>query len=307
MEVTKNAWSHTPMDIPWEDVRLFLAVAEAGSLSAASKRLRTTQPTVSRRLAEVEATLGEPLFVRTAQGIALTSFGERLLEPSRRMAEWAAEVERAAERRETSPRGVVRVTAAPGVAFEVLAPFAAWMRSKLPDVQLEVRASVQYLDLSRREADLALRFGEVAQRDVVPLASLDVEVAAFAAPEYVATLPRRYGVADVAWVAWAPPFEELSPNPELARLIPGFRPAFASDDYLVQLRAAEAGVGAMFLGRVAYRFSPRRLVELSLELPPIRRSLHLACARSALEIPRVRAVADLLTAEWKLAKAAKRR
>jgi DNA-binding transcriptional LysR family regulator len=295
------------MDIPWEDVRLFLAVAEAGSLSAASKRLRTTQPTVSRRLAEVEATLGEPLFVRTAQGIALTSFGERLLEPSRRMAEWAAEVDRAAERRETSPRGVVRVTAAPGIAFEVLAPFAAWMRGKLPDVQLEVRASVQYLDLSRREADLALRFGEITQRDVVSLASLDVEVAAFAAPEYVATLPRRYRIADVAWVGWAPPFEDLPPNPELARLIPGFRPAFASDDYLVQLRAAEAGVGAIFLGRVAHRFSPRRLVELSLELPPIRQSLHLACARSALEIPRVRAVADLLAAEWRLAKAIKKR
>jgi DNA-binding transcriptional LysR family regulator len=78
------------MNIPWEDVRLFLAVAEAGSLSAASKRLHTTQPTVSRRLAELEATLGEPLFVRNAQGIALTSFGERLVEPSRRMAEWAA-------------------------------------------------------------------------------------------------------------------------------------------------------------------------------------------------------------------------
>ena len=295
------------MDIPWEDMRLFLAIAEAGSLSAAAKRLRTTQPTVSRRLAEVEALLGEPLFVRTAQGIALTSFGERIVEPSRRMAEWAAEVERAAERRETSPRGVVRVTAPPGIAFEVLAPFAAWMRGELPEVQLEVRASVQYLDLSRREADLALRFGGLAQRDVVSLASLDLEVGAFAAPEYVSTLPRRYGVADVAWIAWAPPFDDLSPNPELARLIPGFRPAFAADDYLVQLRAAEAGVGAMFLGRVSHRFSQTRLVELSLELPPIRRSLHLACARSALEIPRVRAVADLLVAEWKQAKPRKRR
>jgi DNA-binding transcriptional LysR family regulator len=202
---------------------------------------------------------------------------------------------------------VVRVTAPPGVAFDVLAPFAAWMRGKLPDVSLEVRASVQYLDLARREADLALRFGEPAQRDVVSLAALDVEVAAFAAPEYAATLPRRYGVGDLAWVAWAPPFEDVSPNPELARLIPGFRPAFTSDDFLVQLRAAEAGVGAIFLGRVAHRFSQSRLVELDLELPPLRRPLHLACARSALEIPRVRAVADLLVAEWKQAKAKKKR
>ncbi len=295
------------MDIPWEDVRLFLAVAEAGSVSAASKRLRTTQPTVSRRLAEIEATLGEPLFLRSAQGITLTPFGESLLEPSRRMAEWAAEVDRAADRRETAPRGVVRVTAPPGLAFEVVAPFAAWMRSKLPDVRLDVRATIQYLDLSRREADLALRFGDPAQRDVLSLASLELEVGAFAAPEYVATLPRRYGVADVAWIAWSPPFEDVSPNPELARLIPGFRPAFACDDYLVQLRAAEAGVGAMFLGRVAHRFWQSRLVELDLDLPPVRRTLHVACSRSALEIPRVRAVADLLVAEVRQARPRKRR
>ena len=208
------------MNIPWEDVRLFLAVAEAGSLSAASKQLETTQPTVSRRLAELEAMLGEPLFVRSVQGISLTSYGERLVEPSRRMAECAAEVDRAAEKRETSPHGVVRVTAPPHVAFDLLAPFAAWMRGKLPGVSLEVRASVAYLDLSRREADLALRFGEIAQRDVVSLVSLEVEVGAFAAPEYVATLPRRYGLADVAWVAWAPPFADVSPNPELARMVP---------------------------------------------------------------------------------------
>lgn len=295
------------MHIPWEDVRLFLAVCESGSLSAASKRLQITQPTVSRRLAELESALGEPLFVRSAQGIALTSFGERLLEPARRMAEWGAEVDRASERRETAPAGVVRVTAPPGIAFEVLAPFAAWLRGKLPGVTLEVLASVHYLDLSRRQADLALRFAAPAQRDVTSLATLDLEVGAFASPEYAASLPRRYGVADVGWIAWAPPFEDVSPNPELARMVPGFRPAFASDDFLVQLRAAEAGLGALFLGRVVHRFSQSRLVELDIALPPIRRTLHLACARSALEIPRVRAVADHLVAELKHTQAKKKR
>lgn len=286
------------MHIPWEDVQLFLAVVDAGSLSGAAKRLRLTQPTVSRRLAALESTLGEPLFVRAADGASATSFGERLLEPARRMAEWGAEVERAVERRETKPRGVVRITAPPGIAFDFLAPFACWMRARLPDVQLEVVSTVQYLDLSRRDADLALRFAAPAQRDVVTLAKLDLEVAPFASELYVKTLPKRYGPADVAWIAWAPPLDHLSPNPELARLIPGFRPAFASDDYLVQLRAADAGMGAMFLGRVAHRFtSLGRLVEIDLDLPTVKSSLYLAAAGSALAIPRVRAVADLLAIE----------
>jgi DNA-binding transcriptional LysR family regulator len=286
------------MHIPWDELRVFLAVAEAGSLSAAARVLRMTQPTVSRRIAELEATVGEPLFVRAVLGVSLTSFGERLLEPAKRMAECAGEVERAAERADAEPEGLVRLTAPPGIAWELGAPFAAWLRSKLPKVRLEVLASVQYLDLARREADLALRVGAPSGRDLVTVAKLEHEVAIYAAESYARTLPRRYGFADVAWIGWAPPLDHLSPNKELAALIPGWQPAFASDDFLVQLRAAEAGVGAIFLGRAKHRFSVKAsLVELDLDIGDIRRSLHLVCAKSALSIPRVRAVAELLAAE----------
>jgi DNA-binding transcriptional LysR family regulator len=297
-EVANFAWTHTPMHIPWNDLQLFLTVAETGSLSAAAKRLRITQPTVSRRLAELESTLGEPLFVRSVDGAALTSFAERLVEPARRMAEWSAEIDRAVERGDTKPRGVVRITAPPGIAYEFVAPFAAVVRDKLPDVRLEVVSSVQYLDLSRREADLALRLAAPTQRDVEIVAKLEHDVGIFASASYEKSLPRRYKLADVAFVGWAPPLDHLSPNPELARVIPGFTPSFASDDFLIQLRAAEAGLGAIFLGRVKHRFGPTHsLVELDVNIGAIKRTLHLACARSALAIPRVRAVADLLARE----------
>ena len=105
------------MHIPWEEVQLFLAIAEARSVTAAARRLRITQPTASRRLSALESLLGERLFVRSVEGVAPTPFAERMLEPARRMAEWAAEIDRAAARAETSPRGVVRITAPPGVAF----------------------------------------------------------------------------------------------------------------------------------------------------------------------------------------------
>ena len=220
------------------------------------------------------------------------------------MSEWAAEVNRTAERAETTPSGSVRITAPPGVAFDFLAPFASWMKERLPDVHLEVISTIEYLDLSRRAADLALRFASPVQRDVVTLARVDLEVAAFASPAYARSLPRRYTMRDVGWIAWAPPLEHLSPNPELARAIRDFRPVFASDDFLVQQRAAQAGLGAIFLGRVEHRFSAAsgggELVELDIDLGELRRTLYLAGARGALEIPRVRAVADLLVAELTL-------
>lgn len=301
------------MDIPWDDVRLFLAIADAQSLSAAARKLKVAQPTVSRRLAELEAHLAEPLFLRSVEGVSLTPFGERLLPPARNMAEWSAELERAADRAETLPRGVVRITAPPGIAFDFLAPFAADLRKTLPEVRLEVVSSIHYLDLGRREADLALRFERPAQRDLVTLASLPTVAVFLATREYLRSLPRGYRLADVGFVAWAPPLEHLAPNPQLAARIPGFRPVFASDDFLVQLRATLAGAGAMLLARLPHRFAiDSGLEEVAVDIGRIPAPLHLVAARSALEIPRVKAVAELLVrdmehAERKLRRGGSRR
>src|SRR4051812_17375461 len=139
------------MDIAWDDLKLFLAVAESGSLSAAARALRGGQPTVTRRLAGLEDTLGYKLVRRRVNGAAPTQAAVRLLEPTRRMAEWAGEAGRTAQSADRTPQGTVRIAAPPGVAFDFVAPFAAQLRAKLPRVQLEVLSKVEYLDLVRGE------------------------------------------------------------------------------------------------------------------------------------------------------------
>ena len=284
------------MDISWDDVQLFLAVAETGSMSAAAKRLQVGQPTVSRRVGELEHQLGFSVFERSVAGARLTSEGARLLGPATEMARWAAELERQVERAEAGPSGPVRITAPPGVAYDLLAPFAATLREDLPEVQLHIASSIRVLDLTRREADLALRLRESSARDHVTLYSFEYEVAAFATPDYIACLPDGYGFADVDWIAWASPFEDRVPNPQLEEVLPGFRPAFASDDFLVQLRAVLAGIGAMFFGAVDHPYSVlSQLQRLDLDLGEHSRgSIHVVAAKSALDIPRVRAVAERL-------------
>lgn len=290
------------MHIPWNEVELYLAVAEAGSVSAAAKRLKTTQPTVSRRLAELEASLGEPLFARSVDGTTLTSFGERMLPAARRMAEAAGEVERVASGAAAAPKGVVRVTAPPGVAYTFLVPLAARLRARLPEVRLEVVATTSYLDLARREADLAIRAQPIdrasTQRELVVLATLNSPVAAYAAPSLAAKIPPNARLADVPWIAWAPPFEHLPPNPQLGKLMPGFEPVFTATDYIVQIRAAEAGIGAVLLDRLGRHFAlASPLVKLPVALGNLASSVQLVCARSSLAIPRVKAVADVLALE----------
>jgi len=287
------------MDISWDEVKLFLAVAEEGSVSAAARRLRLAQPTLSRRLATLERAIGESLFRRSVSGAALTSAGERLLEPARRMAEWAGEVGRAAERSDRGPQGLVRVTAPPIVAYDFLAPFSAWLAEHHPGLRIEVLATMQYLDLARGEADLALRIRPPGQPDLKLVCTLQTANAVHVAPALARRLPKRPKLQDLPWIAWAPPYQDLPPNPQLAELMPGYQPAFTSDQILVQLAAAEAGVGAMVLPRLRHRFSrPSALVPLDVDLGAFARgALHLVSARSALDIPRIRLVAQLIEAE----------
>jgi DNA-binding transcriptional LysR family regulator len=291
------------MDIPWEDVRLFLAVAETGSLSGAARRLRLGQPTVSRRLAALEYALGATLFRRGVEGASLTTAGERLLGPAKKMAEWAGEVGRAAESSDTSPRGLVRITSSPFVCFDFLAPFAGWLAGKHPGLRLEVLASVHFLDLNRGEADLALRNRAPLQESLKEVVTIEFENAVFVSKSLAAKLPRNPSLADLPWIAWSPPFDALPPNPQLQQLVPGFTPAFTSDNYLVHVAAAEAGVGAMVMGRLQHRFSrPTTLVPLAIDLGPHQRSaISLVCAKSALDIPRVRRVSELLASELRKA------
>ncbi len=297
------------MDISWDEVRLFLAVAEEGSVSGAARRLRLSQPTLSRRLAALERAVGASLFRRSVSGAALTTSGERLLEPARRMAEWAGEVGRAAERSDQGPQGLVRVTAPPLVAYDFVAPFAAWLAGRHPGLRLEVLATAQYLDLARGEADLALRARAPRQPELTLVHTLELRHAVHVSKRLARRLPRRPRLQDLPWVAWAAPYQDLPPNPQLAELMPGYQPAFTSDQILVQRAAAEAGLGAIVLPRLRHRFSrPTALVPLDVELGPFARgAIHLVSARSGLDVPRVRLVAQLIEDELRRAAGEPRR
>ncbi|AKQ70305.1 Transcriptional regulator, LysR family [Myxococcus hansupus] len=292
------------MDISWDDARLFLAIAETGSFSGAARQLRIGQPTVSRRLAALEYAVGAALFRRGVDGAVLTVAGERLVMPAKKMAEWAGELHRAAESSDTSPRGLVRVTASPYMSFDFLAPFAGAVSRKFEGLRLEVLSGIQYLDLGRGEADLALRAKAPTNADLKRVYSLDVRNAVFVAKSLKARLPKRPTLQQLPWVAWAPPFDMTPPNPQLESIIPGFSPVFTADNYLVLLAAAEAGVGAMVLADLRHRFvRERRLVPLDIDLGPYATlPLHLVCAKSALDIPRVRKVSELLVEELEQAK-----
>ncbi len=287
------------MNISWDDARLFLAVAETGSFSAAAKRLALGQPTVSRRIADLEYQLGWALFHRGKGGAQLTDEAAKLVPAAQQMSRWAAELERSAAGNERVPAGTVRVAAPPGISYDVLVQFCKELKPQYPQLDVEILASVEHLDLARGEADLAIRTRPPTESELVLLTTFETQVQAFAAPEYVAGLPNPCSVDQVDWITWCYPYEHVIPRPQLEQMIPNFKPAFASDNYLIQARACELGLGALLMSDIKHPLLRKMgLVRVPLDIQLPRFSSHLVTAKSLEHVPRVRAVANALVRQF---------
>ena len=143
--------------LPWDDLRVVLAVAEAGSLAGAGRRLGASHATVFRRLGDVERRLGVRLFERSRLGYAPTDAGEELAEAARRIEAEVHDAERRIVGRDLRPAGVVRVTTTDSLMVGLVSPILAAFRRLYPGIVLEVVVSNQVFSLSRREADVAIR------------------------------------------------------------------------------------------------------------------------------------------------------
>jgi len=142
----------------WDDLRFVLAVADAGSLAGAARELRVTLSTAMRRLDQLEAGLGTRLFERHRQGYAATDAGELLLREARAVAPRIDAVERQLQGRDLRLKGTVHLTTAFATVSYLLAPALADFTRAHPGISVDVSESSALLDLSRREADVALRF-----------------------------------------------------------------------------------------------------------------------------------------------------
>lgn len=139
----------------WDDLRIFLAVARSESLSGAGRRLGMDASTVGRRVARLEATVGAVLFLKTPQGYALTEAGERLVAPAE-ASEKAALAAAEAVRRETGISGQLRIGAPDGCANYLLPQVAGAMCAAHPGLEIQIVAQPRVVNLSKREADMAI-------------------------------------------------------------------------------------------------------------------------------------------------------
>ena len=228
----------------WNDIRIFLALARTGAVRAAGHRLGISHSTVLRRLEALEADLGVRLFDRTPEGYVLTAAGRDVLSEAKTVADHMGAIERQLVGRDDRLEGDIKVTMPDGLALHLLMePLTRFMEDH-PAITIEIDLTYDALDLSRREADVALRFlraGKLPPPHLVGRKAAEVHSCIYACSGYW----DRAGRDGMRWIGWQddepyPPWVQESAFPDIpvrGRL----------NNLMLQRAAAEAGLGLAYL------------------------------------------------------------
>lgn len=169
----------------WEKLKLFQGVADAGSFTLAAKRLHVNQSSISRQVRALEDSLNVALFTRHARGLTLTPEGEELYRTAREVAEKIDFTEERILETEEKPTGPLRITTTHTFGSFWLTPRLKEFIRRYPDIQLELVLSDSVLDLSTREADVAIRFREPVHADLIQRTLVQVHHHIYGAPAYI--------------------------------------------------------------------------------------------------------------------------
>ena len=286
-------------EMDWDDVRVFCAVAQEPTLSAAARRLGASVATVARRMTGLEAALGVRLLDRARQGVTLTTHGRTLFERATTAAAAMADVGRlgAALQANAWP-DPIRISATEPIISEVLAPALPKLLAAAPDIRVDLSSTTNVVSLAAREADVAVRLARPVGDSLFIRRLPPFELALFAARSYLAgrrpealDLQRErilafdgsYGrIAEVVWI-------------EEARLAPSV--ILRSSSTRALINAAAAGAGIALLPRMLARAFPA-LIEIPAPMPIPKRAAWLVTHRDLRRARPLRLVGDWIVAAF---------
>lgn len=288
------------MDLKWDDVRVFLALVRRGSITDAAGELGMDMSTVSRRLSALEETVGTVLFERSRDGVRPSAAAEELVPDAQEVEAAMRRIGTLAEGLEVTAEGVVRISVPPSLGEFFLVPRLGALRTAFPRLRLELHSSSAMADLTRREADLALRLIRPQSGDLVSTRVLTNDYAVFGTPQLVARLGVLSEWSEAPFVAWTAEFAQIPAARWLSKWAPGLEPVLRTNGLGAQLVAAQSGLGLAVLPTLLASglVRPQTTANLAESLSVLPREDVWLVGHSALRrVPRVAAVWDFLRAE----------
>lgn len=281
--------------LAWDDLRLVGAVAETQGLAGAAERLGVNPSTVFRRLGQLEALLGVTLFERHRTGYVPTAAGAEMAALAARIDTDVSAFARRLAGREMLPAGELRVTTSDTLLADLLTPLFAEFRRHCPDVRLDVVLDNQALNLSKRDADVAIR---ASDRPPETLVGRRAGRIAWAPYGRAADFPDPAAIDDAAlfdrpWVALGEPLTSLQAARFVERNVPAGRISYRVNTVFGLADAVEAGIG---VGHLPCFVGDRRpsLVRLAPPDPGSGADLWLLTHQDLRNVPRVRVFLDFL-------------
>ena len=291
-------WYSTVMN--WDDLQLLNTAARTRSLSAAARSLGVSQPTASRRLRRIEASLGARLFDRRPDGLTPTPAGERLLPLVADMGAAADSILRARPGLAPAATGTVRISA-DEVLAAVITRLLAALTAAAPGVTFEVLAAHHFANLSRREADVLIRECLPDGDSLVARRLCTMAHAVYGAPALVARLPAARGedrYRACPWVGFAEDRLFFQAQKRWLDSRIDRPPVFRSNQMTVLCDAVRAGAGLGVLPCFLADGDPG-LVRLSPPIDGLDSRMHMLIHRDVLRDPPVRAAIDALAAVFR--------
>jgi len=288
------------LPISWDDQRIFLAVLEEGSLSAAARRLGLSHPTVRSRIEALERELGTVLFTRSVNGLTPTETAETLRDPARAMAMASDLFVRQASAPVGEIAGIVRISVPEFMGVEVIPAMLARLRTEHPGIRIELSLSNAPADLLAQEVDVAVRTVTPKQEALVARKVASIPLGLFASRAYIA---RRGAPADVSEIA---NHDIIGPDRNRADLaiaailaerlggtLSRDRFVLRTDSHPAQIAATRAGVG-IGIAQVPVGESDPNLVRILPEVEVTVIETWIVTHENLARVPRVRAVFDSL-------------
>lgn len=282
--------------LDWDDIRYFLAAARTGSLAAASRQLGSHQPTVGRRIDNLEKHLGARLFQRHAQGLTLTEEGHHIMQAAEAMGEAAATLQRASKFEDEEIRGCIRIAAPSGLAVHLIAPALPQFHEQFPRLDAELQPSISSADLTHGEADVAVRLYRPSANDLVVRRAGTMAFGLYGAPAYLRQHGTPRNVADLSghhFIGYGAQLCQLEENRWLESMTGDACYLLRSDDTHTRLAAAEAGLGLAVLPTFLAR-RPTQLQQILKTVKAPRKNIWLVVHRDLRHLARVRAALDWL-------------
>ncbi len=285
--------------LPWDDVRLFLALCRSSTLGEAGRRLGVDGSTMSRRLVTLEEALATTLFERGRTGIVATEAAERLMPVAEEMEHVMARFTGEAETFEREIAGRVRIACPADAASVLVAPLLPALLQRHQHLQVDLDATERVVDMARRDADLALRTARPTQGDLVVTRLFPVGWSLAVSPDVAARVGTLRAWADIPWITGSERSAQTTPGRWCAEHLQDIEPTLRSDSLTVQITAATIGLGAALIPNLSlehYGLVPLPLTRrLRASVGPWPQDdLYLVTHRTLRGVPRVRAVWEFL-------------